>query len=105
MILISGPAIARLSLHTRKWAHAHLHRGSFGPVTRGPGGVLYASLAGVEKFCDRQFDRAEIGRAVAGQPDRILKLSTSSSSSIVRSSASVMTCSVRCNFSVMLFIP
>jgi ABC transporter substrate binding protein len=33
------------------------------------------------------------------------KLSASSSPSIVRSSASVMTRSVRCNFSVMLYIP
>jgi hypothetical protein len=77
MILISSPAIARLNLHTRKWAHERMQWGSFGPVTRVPvagyaEGMLYAELAGVERFCGRQFDQAEIDRAVDGKPDRIL---------------------------------
>ena len=77
MILISSPAIARLNLHSRKWAHEHMQRGSFGPVTRMAvagyvAGMLYAELAGVERFCGRQFNQAEIDRAVDGRPDRIL---------------------------------
>lgn len=77
MILISSPAIARLNLHTRKWAHEHMRRGSFGAIIRVPvagyaGGVLYATLAGVERFCGRQFDQTEIDRAADGKPNRIL---------------------------------
>jgi hypothetical protein len=72
MILLSGPAIARLGLHTRKWAHEQIQRGAFGPVTRGPSGVLYVELSGVCEFYGRQFNQAEIDRAVGGQPDRIL---------------------------------
>ena len=79
MILVSGPTIARLNLHTRKWAHEHMQRGSFGPVTRVPvagyaEGVLYAELAAVERFCGRQFDQTEIDQAVDGKPDRILTI-------------------------------
>jgi hypothetical protein len=48
MILISGPSIARLALHTRKWAHEHLRRGTFGPITIGSDGVLYAEVTNVE---------------------------------------------------------
>jgi hypothetical protein len=79
MILVSGPTIARLGLHTRKWAHAHMQRGSFGAVIRVPvagyaDGVLYAELNGVERFLDRQFNQAEIDRAADGKPDRILTI-------------------------------
>lgn len=74
MILLSGPAIARLGLHSRKWAHEQIQCGSFGPVTRGPSGVLYVALTSLEEFYGRKFDQAEIDRAVGGQPDRILIL-------------------------------
>ena len=48
-----------------------MQRGAYGPVTPGPGGVLFVTLAGVEEFYGRKFDQAEIDRAVAGQADRI----------------------------------
>jgi hypothetical protein len=74
MILISGPAIACLCLHTRKWAHEHLQRGSFGPVTRGPNGVLYAELRWVEAHAGITFGEAQIAHAINGYPDRRIVL-------------------------------
>jgi hypothetical protein len=74
MILISGPAIGQLCQHTRKWAHDTLRRGSFGPVTRGPGGVLYADLTAVEGYSGLQFTDDQIEAAVAGIPDRLLTI-------------------------------
>jgi hypothetical protein len=47
MVLISGPVIAKLALRTRKWAHEHMRRGTFGPLTVDSYGVLYADLIAV----------------------------------------------------------
>jgi hypothetical protein len=74
MILISGPMIGRLCGHTRKWAHEHLHRGSFGPVTLGPGGVLYAPLANVETFTCLTFTPDQIARAAEGRAKRLITI-------------------------------
>jgi hypothetical protein len=61
IVFVSGPVIARLALRTRKWAHEHLRRGSFGPVFE-QNGVLFAGLDRVEKRCGRQFSYAQINR-------------------------------------------
>ena len=49
MVLISGPVIAKLALRTRKWAHEHMRRGTFGPLTVDSSGVLFAELSSVER--------------------------------------------------------
>jgi hypothetical protein len=69
--LVSGSLIARLCLHTRKWAHEHLRRGSFGPVIE-RNGVLFAELAGVEQHLGLSFDQAQI--VAAGRPDQYVIL-------------------------------
>ncbi len=74
MILISGPVIAKLAFRTRKWAHAHLRRGSFGPVTV-INGVLYAEQRGVEREVGETFSAARLALAAQGKPDRILAIS------------------------------
>jgi len=67
MILVSGSTIARLyGGRTRKWAHEHLRRGSFGPITVAPDGVLFAALSGVEAYAGRSFTAAQL--AAAGVP-------------------------------------
>lgn len=68
MILISGPAIGKLCARTRKWAHERLHRGSFGAVIRGPGGVLYADLSGVEQYTGLQFTADQLEDVREGRP-------------------------------------
>jgi hypothetical protein len=73
MILISGPVIAKLCLHTRKWAHEHLRRGSFGPVTE-HNGVLYAPLPNVERHAGETFSETRLALAVDGKPDRVLTI-------------------------------
>jgi hypothetical protein len=73
MVLISGPAIARLCLHTRKWAHEQLRRGTFGPTVE-YGGIIYAPLPGVEAHAGRRFDETQIAHAVAGKPHRTLTI-------------------------------
>jgi hypothetical protein len=73
MIWLSGPVIARLALHTRKWAHAHLRRGSFGPVVE-RGGVIYAGLAGVEQHIGKSFSPDQLMRAAAGRLDHVLNI-------------------------------
>jgi hypothetical protein len=72
MVLVSGPTIARLGMHSRACVFKQIQRGAYGPITRGPGGVLFVALVEVENFYGRKFDQAEIDRAVANQPDRIL---------------------------------
>jgi hypothetical protein len=74
MTLISGPVIARLFLRTRKWAHAEMRRGSFGPVTEGPGGVLYARVADVEAYAGMNFVAAQIALAAGGVPGRLIHI-------------------------------
>jgi hypothetical protein len=64
MILISGPAIGGLCLHTRKWAHEHMHRGSFGPVTRGPG---YIEIAFLQHAARTESDRIQLLDAEAAK--------------------------------------
>jgi hypothetical protein len=73
MLLLSGPVIARLALHTRKWAHAHLRRGSFGPLIERDG-MLYAGLAGVEQHIGKSFTPDQLMRAAAGKLDRVLNI-------------------------------
>jgi hypothetical protein len=63
--LISGPTIGKLCQRTRKWAHENLHRGSFGPVTKGRGGVLYAELEGVERYAGIVFSAEQLVAATA----------------------------------------
>ena len=41
-VLISVAVIAKLALRTRKWAHKHMRRGTFGPLTVDSCGVLFA---------------------------------------------------------------
>jgi hypothetical protein len=74
--LISGPTIGKLCGRTRKWAHEHLHRGSFGPVTKGRGGVLYAKLTGVEAFVGSRFTAEQLTAATArtDKPARLLTI-------------------------------
>lgn len=73
MILISGPAIARLCLRTRKWAHEHLRRQSFGPVIE-HNGIIFAQLPEVESHIGQRFTAEQLKAAAAGYPDRILKI-------------------------------
>jgi hypothetical protein len=75
MILISGPGIAACSLRTRKWAHEHLRRGTFGRVTS-LNGVLYAELPNVERALGKTITEAQLAQAAKGAPDRILTLAT-----------------------------
>jgi len=63
MVLISGLAIARLCLHTRKWAHEHMRRGSFGPVTE-HNGMVFAQLPAVERHVGEHFNATQLARAV-----------------------------------------
>jgi len=71
MVMISGPVIAKLALRTRKWAHEHMRRGTFGPVIVHDG-VLYAALAAVEHALGETFSAAQI--AAAGAPGRALAI-------------------------------
>ncbi len=64
MILISSPAIGRLCLHTRKWAHEHMHRGSFGPITRGP---VYTGMAVLQHAARTESDRIQLLDAEAAK--------------------------------------
>jgi hypothetical protein len=73
MILVSGPAIAKLVLRTRKSAHEHIRRGSYGAV-REIDGVLYAELGGVEARLGRKFSPEQLERARDGKPGRVLTL-------------------------------
>ena len=72
MTLISGPVIAKLALRTRKWAHEHMRRGSFGPVTVDSGGVLFADRAVVERRLGGPITPAQLERAAGGIPARII---------------------------------
>ena len=72
MTLISGPVIAKLALRTRKWAHEHMRRGTFGPLTVDSCGVLYADLAAVERRLGGPITRAQLDRAAGGIPARII---------------------------------
>jgi hypothetical protein len=71
MVLISGPVIAKLCLHTRKWAHARLRLGSFGAIVEHDG-VLFAPLSGVEAYAGTTFSEDQLAVAAGGKPDRIL---------------------------------
>ena len=71
--LISGPAIARLTLRSRKWAHEQICKGRFGPpIWRA--GVLYVELAQVERRIGAGFDSAQLEAACDGYCDRILEI-------------------------------
>jgi hypothetical protein len=74
--LISGPTIGKLCGRTRKWAHEHLHRGSFGPIIEGQGGVLYADLIAVEDFVGSRFTKEQLAAAAArdGKPARLFTI-------------------------------
>ena len=74
--LVSGPTIGRLCQRTRKWAHEHLHRGSFGPITRGEGGVFYADLGAVEAFVGSRFSEEQVAVAAArnDKPARVITI-------------------------------
>jgi hypothetical protein len=72
MVLISGPVIAKLALRTRKWAHEHMRRGSFGLVTVDSCGVLFADLAAVERRLGGPITRAQLDRAAGGISARII---------------------------------
>ena len=72
MTLISGPVIAKLALRTRKWAHEHMRRGSFGPLTVDACGVLFADLAAVERRLGGPITPARLDRAAGGNPARII---------------------------------
>lgn len=73
MTLISGPAIAKLTLHSRKWAHAGIQRGSWGPAVR-LGGVLYVDLSAVERAEGAIFSDTQLAEAAAGGRDRLLSI-------------------------------
>ena len=73
MILISGPAIAKLSLRTRKSAHEHMRRGSFGPILE-HGGILYARLPDVERRLGTTFSEGQLALAADGKLGRILTI-------------------------------
>jgi hypothetical protein len=73
MNLISGPAIARLFVRTRKWANDATNRAAFGPVTARRG-VHFVSLTAVERHAGRTFTQAHIELAADGVPDRVLNL-------------------------------
>jgi hypothetical protein len=72
MVLISGPVIAKLALHTRKWAHENMRRGSFGMLTVDSGGVLFADLAAVERCLGGPITPAQLERAAGGISARII---------------------------------
>jgi hypothetical protein len=76
--LISGPTIGKLCGRTRKWAHEHLHRGSFGPITRGAGGVLYAELTAIDGFVGSKFTAEQLAAATAREdkPARLFTIPT-----------------------------
>jgi hypothetical protein len=69
MVLLNSPAIAALCWRGRQWAHKRMRRGSFGPTVE-HGGVVYATLAGVEDYAGRAFSREQIDRAIDGKPTR-----------------------------------
>src|SRR5262245_25712351 len=62
MILANGPAVARLCGHTRKWAHAGIQSGWFGPVTEHKG-ILYVALDRVEARMSLSFSESQINVA------------------------------------------
>ena len=73
MTLISGPVIAKLALRTRKWAHEHMRRGTFGPLTVDSCGVLFADCAAVERRLGGPITQAQLDRAAwADIPARII---------------------------------
>ena len=74
MVLISGPVIAKLALRTRKWAHEHMRRGTFGPLTVDSSGVLFADLAAVERRLGGPITRAQLERAAGGIAARIITI-------------------------------
>jgi hypothetical protein len=73
MILISGPLIAKLCLHSRKWAHARLRLGSFGEIVEHQG-VLFAPVVGVEAYAGTKFTQEQLAAAAGGKADRILTI-------------------------------
>jgi len=71
--LIAGPAIARLVLRSRKWAHEQICKGRFGrPIWRA--GILYVELAQVERRIGAGFNSAQLEAACDGYRDRILTI-------------------------------
>ena len=49
-------------LRTRKWAHEHMRRGTFGSVTVDSCGVLFADLAAVESRLGGPITPAQLAR-------------------------------------------
>ena len=74
MVLISGPVIAKLALRTRKWAHEHMRRGSFGSLTVDSCGVLFADLGAVERRLGGPITQAQLDRAAGGISARIITI-------------------------------
>ena len=74
MVLISGPVIAKLALRTRKWAHEHMRRGTFGPLTVDSCGVLFAELSSVESRLGGPITPAQLDRAAGGISARIINV-------------------------------
>jgi hypothetical protein len=74
MVLISGPVIAKLALRTRKWAHEHMRRGSFGPLTVDGCGVLFADLGAVERRLGGPITQTQLERAAGGNPARVITI-------------------------------
>jgi hypothetical protein len=73
MTLISGPVIAKLALRTRKWAHEHMRRSTFGPVVERDG-MIYAELSGIERCLGGPITRAQLDRAAGGISARIITI-------------------------------
>jgi len=74
MTLISGPAIAKLRLRTRKWANDAIRRGDFGPAIHHEG-ILYVSLSAVERAEGAIFSDTQLAEASAGGRHRVLSIS------------------------------
>jgi hypothetical protein len=71
MQFVSGPAIAKLLLRTRKWAHTAIRRGLFGTSIEHHG-ILFVPLPAVESYFGLVFSPEQITHATDGLPDRVL---------------------------------
>jgi hypothetical protein len=68
---LSGPAIAALRASARMTENIHLRRGHYGPVLWHDR-VAYVALDAVEHRIGLRFTNAQITRATAAQPARVL---------------------------------
>jgi hypothetical protein len=71
MILLSGPAIARLLFTNRMNVNRRIRAGAFGPIVH-RGHIAYASLDGIERHAGVTFTPQQIDKAIDGRPDRLL---------------------------------